>query len=95
MDRTGCRTHTAEPADRADEWVGCIHPMFGVPFFYQFKIPKYLSAAHATYIADGTYGGPYYRIDLHRRDNNNQHRRLKELAAINPNTFYAAPELNT
>jgi hypothetical protein len=70
-------------------------PLFGVPFFYQFKIPEYLSAAHATYIADGTYSGPYYRIDLHRRDYDNQHRRLKELAAINPNTFYAAPELNT
>lgn len=70
-------------------------PMFGVPFFYQFKIPEYLSAAHATYIADGTYTCPYYRIDLHRRNNNNQHRRLKELAAVNPNTFYAAPELNT
>ena len=71
-------------------------PLFGVPFFYQFKIPEYLSAAHATYIADGTYAGPYYRIDLHRRDNNNQHpRRFQELAAINPNTFYAAPELNT
>ena len=70
-------------------------PMFGVPFFYQFKIPEYLSAAHATYIADGTYGGPYYRIDMHRRENNNQHRRLKALAAISPNTFYAAPELNS
>jgi hypothetical protein len=70
-------------------------PMFGVPFFYQFKMPEYLSASHATYIADGTYGGPYYRIDMHRRENNNQHRRLKTLASISPNTFYAAPELNT
>jgi hypothetical protein len=70
-------------------------PLFGVPFFYQFKIPEYLSAAHATYIEDGTYTTPYYRIDLHRRDNNRQHRLLRALATEYPNTFYAAPELNT
>jgi hypothetical protein len=70
-------------------------PLFGVPFFYQFKIPEYLSASHATYISDGTYDGPYYRIDLHRRDNNRQHRLLKALGNTYPNTFYAAPELNT
>jgi hypothetical protein len=70
-------------------------PLFGVPFFYQFKIPEYLSASHATYIGDGTYGGPYYRIDLHRRENNRQHRLLKTLANAWPNTFYAAPEVNT
>jgi hypothetical protein len=70
-------------------------PVFGVPFFYQFKVPQYLSAPHATYINDETYDSPYYRIDLHSRDNNRQHRLLKALGNAYPNTFYAAPELNT
>jgi hypothetical protein len=70
-------------------------PMFGVPFFYQFKIPQYLSAGNAMYIDDGTYQGAYYRIDLHRRDYNLQHRTLRQVCVNNPNTFYAAPEVNT
>jgi ribosomal protein S16 len=69
-------------------------PLAGTPFFYQFKLVEYLSRSNATYIKNGTYNGPYYRIALHDRDNNRQHRLLWQLGQGNPETFYAAPELN-
>jgi hypothetical protein len=70
-------------------------PLVGTDFYYQFKLSDYLSRGNALFIADGTYTNPYYRLALHRRDNNRQHRRLREHVAINPNTFYVAPEFNT
>jgi hypothetical protein len=59
---------------------------------YQFKLSEYLSRANAKYINDGTYTDPYFRLALHRRDNNRQHNRLREHAQTNQRTFYVAPE---
>ena len=69
-------------------------PLVGTDFYYQFKLSDYLKHGNAKYVADGTYNGPYYRIALHRRDGNRQHRRLWQHAQDNPNTYYAAPEFN-
>jgi hypothetical protein len=52
-------------------------PLEGEAFFYQFKLTDYLFRSNATFIRDGTYSGPYYRIDLHKRNYNNQHRLLR------------------
>jgi hypothetical protein len=70
-------------------------PVVGTPFFYQFKLAEYLSRSNAKYIMDETYKDPYFRIALHDRDNNRQHRLLWELGQRNPDTFYVAPELRT
>lgn len=70
-------------------------PVTGTDFFYQFKLSDHLSRGNAAYIADGTYTGPYYRISLHRRHNNLQHRRLRQLAATQQNVYYVAPEFDT
>jgi hypothetical protein len=70
-------------------------PLNGVDFYYQFKLSDHLSRGNARYIADGTYSGPYYRLSLHRRDNNRQHQRLRKLAETNPNVFYVAPQFDT
>lgn len=70
-------------------------PVAGACYFYQFKLSEYLFRANARYIQDGTYTTPYYRVGLHPRDNNRQHRLLRTLSVQNPNTFYVAPELNT
>jgi hypothetical protein len=70
-------------------------PMVGEAFFYQFKLSDYLFRHNARYIRDGTYTGPYYRIVLHRRENNRQHRLLRAHCQTNQNTFYVAPELRT
>jgi hypothetical protein len=70
-------------------------PLMGTDFYYQFKLSDYLSRGNATYLRDGTYNGPYYRIWLHRRNNNQQHRRLRQHCVTNPNTFYTAPEFNS
>lgn len=63
--------------------------------FFQFKLSEYLFRSNAKYIREGTYPGPYFRLSLHRRDNNNQHRLLRAHWHNNPNTFYVAPELRT
>jgi hypothetical protein len=70
-------------------------PLQGAPFYYQFKLAEYLSRSNATYIDDGTYAGPYFRISLHRRENNRQHRLLWALGQQNPETYYVAPEVLT
>jgi hypothetical protein len=70
-------------------------PVAGTPFFYQFKLAEYLSRSNATYISNGTYAGPYFRISLHQRDNNRQHRLLWQLGQQNQETYYAAPEMRT
>lgn len=70
-------------------------PLIGKDYYYQFKLSDYLSRGHATFIADGTYDQPYYRVALHRRDNNRQHQRLREHCQTNPHTYYVAPEFNS
>jgi hypothetical protein len=70
-------------------------PTIGTDFYYQFKLSDKLSGGNAKYIKNGMYSEPYYRVSLHRKDNNRQHRRLKAHAATNPHTFYVAPEFDT
>jgi hypothetical protein len=58
-------------------------------------ITNYLSRSNASYIADGTYATPYYRISLHRRNGSQQHRRLRQLSLAKPHTYYVAQEFNS
>jgi len=67
-------------------------PLAATDYYYQFKLTDYLERSNAKFIADGPYSSPYFRISLHRRDNNRQHQRLKTCAASNPHTYYVAPE---
>jgi hypothetical protein len=67
-------------------------PTQAIDYYYQFKLSDYLWAAHAKFRKDGTYAQPYFRIALHRRDNNRQHRRLKKHAENHAETYYVAPE---
>lgn len=67
--------------------------MTGSDFYYQFKLSEYLTRGNAKYIHDNTYLGPYFRASLHRAQRNRQHRRLREHAQLNPNTYYVAPEI--
>lgn len=69
-------------------------PLFGADYYYQFKLTDYLHGHMASFRKDGTYGGPYYRISLHKNDFNRQHRRLKLLSEKNKHTYYVAPEVN-
>ena len=69
-------------------------PLRGTDFYYQFKMSEYLFRGNASYLRDGTFNKPYYRFTFHSRDNYRQHRRLRELAASNANTYYVAPEFN-
>jgi hypothetical protein len=41
-------------------------PLNGVDFYYQFKLSEYLWRGNATYIRNGMYNNPYYRIWLHQ-----------------------------
>lgn len=70
-------------------------PLRGCDFYYQFKLSDRLKRANATFIADGTYGGPYYRIKLHARNYNQQHRMLRRHSQSNQRTYYVAPEFAT
>lgn len=70
-------------------------PTNATDFYYQFKLTDYLSRRNASFIADGTYAGPYYRLSFHRKDNNRQHQRLRDHSLANPNTYYVAPEFNS
>jgi len=70
-------------------------PLNGIDFYYQFKLSDYLWRGNAMYLRDHTYNAPYYRIWLHRRNNHQQHRRLREHCIENPNTYYAAPQFNS
>jgi hypothetical protein len=70
-------------------------PLNGIDFYYQFKLSDHLSRRNATFIADGTYTTAYYRLAFHRKNNNQQHQRLRDLSQANPNTYYVAPEFNT
>lgn len=70
-------------------------PVDGTDFYYQFKLSDYLWRGNATYLRDRTYNEPYYRIWLHRRNNNQQHRRLRAHCVENRNTYYVAPQFNS
>lgn len=79
--------------DEADLGWDAKLPAQGTDYYYQFKMSDYLFARHAKYIKEEIYDQPYFRIALHRRDGNRQHRRLKEHAEAHPETYYVAPEL--
>lgn len=70
-------------------------PLNGIDYYYQFKLSDYLYRGNANYIKDGTYPGPYYRLALHKNQNNRQHNRLRLLSQTNPRTYYVAPEFNS
>jgi len=70
-------------------------PRRGCDFYYQFKLSDRLERANARFIMDGTYGAPYYRIKLHARYFNRQHRMLWQHARLNQNTYYVSPEFTT
>jgi hypothetical protein len=71
-------------------------PVQGGAYFYQFKLSEYLKKSNAkyrkTYKKNGPYKRPYYRISLHKNDNNKQHNRLKTLSFMCDDVYYAAPE---
>lgn len=70
-------------------------PIRGCDFYYQFKLSDLLERGNAKFIADGTYEESYYRIKLHARNFNRQHRMLWQHAQSNQNTYYVAPEFGT
>lgn len=70
-------------------------PTNATDFYFQFKLTDYLSRSNASFIADGTYVMPYYRLAFHRKDNNRQHQRLRDHSVTNPHTYYVAPEFNS
>jgi hypothetical protein len=60
-------------------------PLTGTDFYYQFKLSEYLWRGNAKYRIgpnkppeDCIYADAYYRFWLHKRNNNQQHRRLRE-----------------
>jgi len=69
-------------------------PTRGQDYYYQFKLSERLSRWNAKYLNDGTYQESYFRITLHRRAQNRQHRRLMDHAATHPETYYVAPEFS-
>jgi hypothetical protein len=69
-------------------------PTVAKDFYYQFKLSDYLANGNAKYIKDGTYSHPYFRFALHPRENNRQHRKLRQLAQTQPDTYYVAPEVH-
>ncbi len=70
-------------------------PTMATDFYYQFKLTDYLSRSNASFIADGTYATPYYRLAFHRKDRNRQHQRLRAHSVANSHTYYVAPEFNS
>ena len=57
------------------------------------RLPKQLRSEESRQVS--TYSDEYYRIALHRRNQNQQHRRLLAHAQANSNTYYVAPEFNS
>lgn len=70
-------------------------PARGIDYYYQFKLSDYLWARNSKYIRDGIYPGPYYRIALHKKNSNEQHRRLRDKARSDRHTYYVAPEFTS
>lgn len=81
------------PSLRQEHYVGWdAHlPLVATDYYYQFKLSDYLERSNSKYIADGTYSQPYYRFGFHRRNQNQQHQRLKLHTTRNNNTYYVAP----
>lgn len=70
-------------------------PINGVANYYQFKLSDRLHGRNAKYFREEPfYTAPYYRIAMHRRNDNQQHQKLRELCANFPETYYVAPELD-
>lgn len=69
-------------------------PKYGTDVYFQFKISKYLSGNTAKYIRDGTYSTPYYRMDLHYKNGNSQHKLLRALSNASPETYYVGTEMH-
>jgi hypothetical protein len=69
-------------------------PIRGNPFYFQFKLSDYMFRNNASFIRNGQYAQPYYRVALHRNDGNKQHRLLRAHSSVNPDTYYVAPEVN-
>ena len=69
-------------------------PLRGTDYYYQFKMSDYLTRGNSKYLRDGTYQNAYYRFSLHKKENNRQHQRLKELSLTNRDTYYVATEFN-
>lgn len=67
-------------------------PIYGVDYYYQFKISDYLSRRNAKYIRDGTYPGPYFQFLLYKKNYNSQHQNLRRLSKTHENVYYVAPE---
>jgi len=78
--------------EEVDEGWDAHLPVVGIDYYYQFKLSDYLSYPNASFIRDGTYTSPYYRIQLYRHNQNRQHQRLKEHTIDHPDTYYVAPE---
>jgi hypothetical protein len=70
-------------------------PVEGTPFYYQFKLTEYLKRSDAAERLDKTHTGPYFRIKLHNRDCNLQHRLLWKLGQECADTYYVAPQVPT
>lgn len=70
-------------------------PLAGVAYFYQFKIAEHLERSNASFYFTWTPAGPYFRIALHARNNNMQHRRLRYHCTHFPLTYYVAPEMKS
>lgn len=70
-------------------------PLAATDYYYQFKLSDYLERSNSKYIKDRIYAGAYYRFGLHRRNQNQQHQRLKLHSIHNPNTYYVAPEFHS
>ncbi len=60
----------------------------GWPLFLQFKLAEYLTR-RAKYLQ--YYGGPYYRVAIHRRKDSRQHNLLKNLTLRESEVYYVAP----
>lgn len=67
-------------------------PIRGCTFYYQFKLSDRLERSNSRFIADETYEEPYYRIKLHARNFNRQHRVLWRHTQSNQYTYYVSPE---
>lgn len=81
--------------DEANQGWDAHLPLVGTDYYYQFKLSDRMAHPRARFIADGTYEAPYYRIALHKKAFNRQHRNLRLLCDENPDTYYVAPEFDT
>jgi hypothetical protein len=88
------------PQFEAERGYDVFLPTSGGDYYFQFKASDYYSHPLSEWLADGTYTDPYYRIKLHKRDNNKQHRILRALSGkkecpYKEHTYYVAPEIDS